>query len=120
MTEQLAIEGNEVIGTLEMEMIGMKKEVEEIKKGDSYWWRKWQAANDTIQDWMNKWRSAEDRVIKLERKLADAEKFADLWREHLDDTDPQEDNDAEGKARQILWDEGDTEKKYQAEEAIPF
>lgn len=90
---------------LEEDITNLKAELEETKQGGSYWWKKWQTANDAIQEWMNKWRNAEDNVIKLES----------LWRNHLDESDPQDDNEWEAQARQILWNASDTEKQIEAE-----
>lgn len=127
MIGQLAIECNAVIGDLEMENIKLKEELEEIKKGDSYWWRKWETAQHSNQGWMNRWRDAEDRAIKLESKLNKLHKetgqLQSLWRDHLDEGDPEDDNEWEAEARQVLWNTSDTEKQTEAEDYdsdVPF
>ena len=58
---------------------------------------------------------------------AESDKLSELWRDHLDECDPEDDNDWESEARQILYDAGDIEKKIAVDgydkserEYVPF
>lgn len=120
---EMTMERNAVIGGLEVENMQLKDDLDTAQQG-SYWWKKWDAAQSALQEWMNKWRNSEDRVISLEGKLNASHKenqqLASLWREHLDEGEPENDNEWESQARQILWNGSDTDKQFDAEDDIPF
>ena len=52
----------------------------------------------------------------IEKLKAENNKLESLWRDHLDETHPDDDDDAEKEARQIFWDDGDTEKLHADED----
>lgn len=121
---EMLIEREAYMADTELENMRLRDDLEEMKKGGSYWWRKWEKAVESAQTWMNQWRNAEDRVIPLERKLKTCQKelkeLESLWRDHLDECDPQDDNEWESQARQILCTASDIEKQIAVEGYIPF
>lgn len=110
-------------------ILDLEQDLARAKRSRRYWWKKWQTVNDAVQGWMNHWRNAEDRVIKLERRLEksqkELQKMESLWRDHLEEGDPQDDNEWESRARQILKNQSDIEKEiavngYDKEDYVPF
>ena len=59
----------------------------------------------------------EAELKKAERYKALADKLSDLWRDHLDEAELDGDNDWEKEARQILWNDSDSQKRREAEES---
>lgn len=124
MTDQIMAEGNAVIGELEVygmnltdENAKLRKENERLAERSDYWRKAWQDA-----------KAREEKLAtSVKMLMKESAEFKSLWRDHLDETDPEDDDDAEAKARQILWNAGDTEKKIETEgysksevEYVPF
>jgi len=96
MIDQIGAEGNAVIGDLEMEITKMDEEI----------------------------RAQEKALQRADRFKAQYEQLRDLWRDHLDDSYPQDDDEQEATARQILWNDSDSKNlaEYEKSDAgyIPF
>ena len=109
MTEQLAIERNAVMGDMEIEKMQLERELKDL--------------NEKMLWWEDACKKSVEREKNLSKRLYLSDEQRDLeilWREHLDQTDPEDDNEQEAAARQILWNDKDTEKQRAAEESVPF
>ena len=102
MTEQLAIESNAVIGDLEQELKAMKDRME--------WWR------DACEKSVQREKNLNGR-LHITEPQADVEK---LIRNILDEAEYEDDDENMRELRKTLWNDGDSEKQYQAEVAVPF
>ena len=96
---ELASIGGAVVGDLEMEITKMDAEISYLTK----------------------------ELERAERFKAEAKKLSTLWRNHLNDGRPMDDNEWESQARQELWDDSDTQQQKEDEgngnsewESVPF
>lgn len=69
--------------------------------------------------WLGEYRKMRERAVELfaenTRLQDELIKLQDLWRNHLDESPIEDDDDWEKGARQILWNDSDKEKQIQAE-----
>ncbi len=93
--------GGAVVGDLEMEITDLDKEISYLTK----------------------------ELKRAERLAVQGQKYQQLWRDHLDDSPIEEDNDQEAEVRQLDWNALDTKKLIKAQadgydindrESVPF
>lgn len=115
------IEEHTMILDMEQDMTELKDELEATRK-------KLKGAERLLEITEKVLRGNVSLIRKrLNEAKAEADKFSQLWRDHLDECDPQEDNDQEAEARQMLYNNGDREKQIASEgydksdsEYVPF
>lgn len=114
---EIVAEEQHTILDMEQEIIKLKAECEELRGSRDYW----------VDSYNRECLRTTKEAKKPDSYRKQLQKMESLWRNHLNECDPQDDNDWEAEARQILCNASDIEKKIAVDgydetdrEYVPF